>query len=316
MDIYQSGTYGRCMARSKPETVEQTYPLRTAARLTGLSPELLRAWERRYAAVEPLRTAGGTRRYRAADLERLRLLKAAVDAGQRISQVAGLDHDELKRRAATPQAPHGNPLDEILTAVDQLAGSEAQRLLSLQLSALGPVRFAREIALPLAREIGDRWADERLGVASEHLATGVLRSMLGSTLLPSATALMGPRIVFATLSGERHELGLLMAALTAMGAGANPIYLGPDLPVEDMLGAVERARAAVMAVSVVSTPEARETRAVGALRGGLPAEVRLWVGGAGARSMKLPDGAERIEDLDDLEQGVALLVSDGGSGRR
>jgi len=303
------------MARSKSEAVEPTYPLRTAARLTGLSPELLRAWERRYAAVEPLRTPGGTRRYRASDLERLRLLKAAVDAGQRISQVAGLDHDELKRRATTPDAAHGSPLDGILSAVDQLLATEAQRLLSLQLSALGPVRFAREIALPLAREIGDRWADEQLGVASEHLATGVLRSMLGSALHPSATALLGPRIVFTTLSGERHELGLLMAALTAMGAGANPVYLGPDLPVEDMLGAVERADAAALAVSVVSNPEARENRAFGAIRGGLPAEVRLWVGGAGARSLKLPEGAELIEDLDDLEQSVALLVSDGGSGR-
>jgi B12 binding domain len=163
------------------------------------------------------------------------------------------------------------------------------------------------------REIGDRWAGDRLGIASEHLGTGVLRSLLGSALVPTATVLQGPRVVFSTLTGERHELGLQMAALTAMGAGANPIYLGADLPVEDMLGAVECSRAAALALSVVSTPDARAARTVGALRGGLPAQVHLWVGGASARGMDLPDGAECIRDLDDLEQRVALLVADGGS---
>ena len=76
------------MATPKSEPVELTYPLRTATRLTGLSPEVLRARERRYGVVQPLRTSGGTRRYRAADLERLRLVKAAVDAGHRVGEVA------------------------------------------------------------------------------------------------------------------------------------------------------------------------------------------------------------------------------------
>ena len=143
----------------------------------------------------------------------------------------------------------------------------------------------------------------------------MLRSLLGSALVPAASALLGPRIVFATLSGERHELGLQMAALAAMGAGANPIYLGADLPVEDILGATERSRAGALALSVVAPPAARQIRAVGAIRGGLPPEVRLFVGGAGVRGMELPEGADRIENLDQLEQHVALLVSEGGSAR-
>lgn len=297
------------MARSRPQAVETTYSLGTTARLTGLSPELLRAWERRYGAVTPLRTPGGTRRYRAADLERLRLLKAAVDAGHRIGQVATLDLADLKERATSHDTPSGR-LGDVLSALDQLAGAEAQRLLGLLLSALGPVRFAREVGAPLARQIGERWADDRLCIASEHLGTGLLRSLLGSALVPTAASLVGPRIVFATLAGERHEMGLLMAALTAMGAGANPIYLGADLPVEDALGAVRRARAAALALSVVSTPDVRVAGALAALREGLAAEVYLWVGGAGSAGLDLPDATERIEDLAELEQRVALLCSE------
>lgn len=295
------------MARPKPDPVELNYPLRTAARLTGLSPELLRAWERRYGVVEPHRTPGGTRRYSAADLERLRLVKAAVDAGNRISQVARLELAELKRVSAGAEARPAGRLDEILAALDHFDGGEVQRLLSLQVSALGAVRFAREIALPLVHEIGERWANGQIGIASEHLATSVLRSLLGSALTPTASSLLGPRIVFATPTGERHELGLLMAALTALGAGANPVYLGVELPVEDLLSAVEGADAAALALSLVTIPTAQSTRTVSALRGGLVDEVHLWVGGAGASDIDLPNTVEHIESLENLEQRVALL---------
>jgi DNA-binding transcriptional MerR regulator len=205
------------MKGSKSEALELTYPVGTAARLTGLSPELIRAWERRYGVVEPLRTPGGTRRYSAEDIKRLRLSKAALDAGHRIGQIARLDLAELEQRAAGSQAPSTGRLDEILSALERLDGAEAQRLLSLQLSALGPARFAREFAVPLVREIGERWACDRLPIASEHLATGVLRSMLGSALQPSAASLLGPRIVFATPGARRRG-----------GAGPEPRYSPPQ----------------------------------------------------------------------------------------
>jgi DNA-binding transcriptional MerR regulator len=284
-----------------------TYPLRSAARLTGLSPEVLRAGERRHGVVQPLRTPGGTRRYSAADIERLRLVKAAVDAGHRIGQVAQLDLAELRQRSTLSDARPSGHLEEILRALELLESAESQRLLSMQLSALGPVRFAREVALPLVHEIGERWSNGRLGIAAEHLASVVLRSLLGSALQPSVASLLGPRIVFATPSGERHELGLLMAALTAVGAGANPIYLGVELPVEELLAAVERTEAAALALSIVSLPAAQATRAVAALRGGLSDEVRLWLGGSGASELRLTGSVEYIGSLERFEQRVALL---------
>jgi DNA-binding transcriptional MerR regulator/methylmalonyl-CoA mutase cobalamin-binding subunit len=287
---------------------ERTWAFWSASRMTCLSPELLRAWERRHRVVEPLRTPGGTRRYRASDLERLRLLKAAVDAGHRIGQLAELSNAELEALGREPAAaPRGSP-DEIFAALERLDGAEAQRLLALQLAALGGVRFARGLAMPLALEIGERWADHRLGVASEHLASALLRSLLGSALQPGASALRGARIVFATLPGERHELGLLMAALAAMGAGANPIYLGPEVPVEELLRAVERSGAAALALSILAADPREAARALGALRADLAPELPVWIGGAGSAAIATPAGVERIESLEELEQRVALLA--------
>jgi DNA-binding transcriptional MerR regulator len=288
-----------------------TYPLRTAARLTGLSPELLRAWERRHGVVTPQRTSGGTRRYSAADLERLKLVKAAVDAGNRIGQVAKMDLAELRKGSEQPEIGSTVHLGGILSALDELDDAVAHRLLSLQLSALGPARFARAVALPLVHEMGERWANGRSGIAPEHLATGILRSLLGSALQPTASSRMGPRIVFATPSGERHELGLLMAALTALGAGANPLYLGAELPLEDLLAAVEGSGATILALSIVTLPRQQAMQMVGAIRGGMADDVCLWLGGSGASGLDLPGGVEYIGSLEQLEERVELVAFDG-----
>jgi DNA-binding transcriptional MerR regulator len=153
------------------EPAEATYSLGAVTRLTGLSAHVLRAWERRYRAVEPLRTAGGTRRYRESDVARLRLLRAATDAGHPIGDIAGLPNRELERRLAVAEEPPAPPLTAFLEAAEELDAGELERLLSVQLATLGPRGFTRLVALPLLREIGERWAAGKLGIASEHLAS-------------------------------------------------------------------------------------------------------------------------------------------------
>lgn len=293
---------------SESDDLETTYPLRAASRLTGLSPDLLRAWESRYGVVNPLRTAGGTRRYRATDLERLRMVKAAVDAGQRIGVVARLDPAELARRTREQHESKQPDQGAILLAFDRLDAAEARKLLAMSLSAMGAVPFARDFALPLAREVGERWANKRMSVAAEHLATGVLRSMLGSALsMPSAASQLGPTIVFATPTGEPHELGLQSAALAAMGAGANSVYLGSSLPLEEMIGAVTNTRASALALSLVTLSSKRARDFVVSARSALPEATHLWIGGAGATEIAPIAGVECIVDLEALERRVALL---------
>lgn len=290
-----------------PQRPEETYSVGVVARLSGLSPEVLRAWERRYRVVEPLRTEGGTRRYRPEDLERVRLVKRAVDAGHRVGRIARLPADALRRLAGA--AGQRRELAPLLGALSDLADAEVRRLLALQLATLGPGRFARELVLPLVDEVGERWSRGRMGIASEHLLTGVLRSLLGAALQPGAAALLGPRLVLATPPGEPHELGLLVAALIALGAGANPLYLGPDLPVPELVGAARRTRAAVVGLSLVTVDPRSAGASLAALRRGLEPGVAVWLGGRGAAAVAPPAGVERIESLEALEQRVLLLAA-------
>ena len=105
-----------------------------------------------------------------------------------------------------------------------------------------------------------------------------------------------------------------MAALAAMSAGANPVYLGLEVPVEDLLGAVSEVDAQALALGMVSEPGETVLRSLGALRGGLPDAVALWLGGPGGRGLPERAGIEILASLDQLEQRVTLLTLHGPGG--
>jgi DNA-binding transcriptional MerR regulator len=272
------------------------------ARITGLSTHALRAWERRYGAVRPHRTPGGTRRYTRSQVERLRLLKAGVDAGHRISDIADLDEAALEERISAGLPESQVPLGDILVAVHRMDAETVDRLLGIQLAALGPSAFARQVAAPLLHDVGERWARGELSVAQEHLVSSTARGLLATTLRAPSNP-DGPRLVFSTPSGERHEFGALIAAAVALGAGATVTYLGPDLPALELAGAALGIGAHAVAVSVVNLPVAEARAWLTELRRGLPARVEIWVGGPGEI-----DGVEGVvrADLDELERRTIL----------
>lgn len=284
-----------------------TYSPGAVARLTGLTLHTLRAWERRYGAVRPSRSAGGTRRYTERDLARLQLLAEAVARGHRISELARLEDDAVERLLAQRRPGAGGTAgrERILEAVGRLDQAEVERLLGLQLAALGAVDFARDVAAPLLREVGERWEQRRIPVAAEHLVTAVARSLLGAVLRGTAPARGGARLLFTTPAGELHELGALLAAVVAGGSGLEVVYLGPDLPVGEVVGAAKTLAPAAVGVSVVCLEAEAARRYLETLRRELPPDVALWVGGAGA--VDVP-GVERIDDLDRLQRRLRRLA--------
>jgi len=258
------------------------YSLGAVVKLTGLSEHTIRAWERRYGAVTPIRSPRGTRRFSADDVARLRLLSAAVEAGERIGAVARLSDAELEERLAALSRPSSRPADEVRRVLERLDLPELERILGLQLAALGPPAFAREVAAPLLREAGQRWERGDGSIAEEHLLSAVTRGLLGAALRAAPRGDAGPRILFTTPEGERHELGVLGAAVSAVGAGAAVTYLGPDLPVEEVVRVAHATDAAAVGLGIAALPAAPARRYLASLRRHLPPGIEMWVGGAGA----------------------------------
>ena len=278
-----------------------TYPMRVVTRMTGLSAERLRAWETRHRAVMPLRTDGGSRRYTETDVERLLLLRKATEAGHRIGDLAALELDSLRERFGGEEAGPAGRFDEMIAAVDALDAPKLRVLLEERARALDPVRFAFDEVLPLAFEIGQRWIEGLTSVAAEHRATNVLRSILVEAVENGPVDALGPRVVFAAPSGERHDLGVLAAAIAARSFGAQPLFVGADVPVDDLVEATKDARAEALALGFVVTPTDEVESILRAVRRALPDEIALWIGGQGIVGCPPVAGVDRIEHNQRLE---------------
>jgi DNA-binding transcriptional MerR regulator/methylmalonyl-CoA mutase cobalamin-binding subunit len=282
--------------------LEAPFAVGVVAPMTEVSVHVLRSWERRYGAVQPQRTPRGARRYSEADVTRLRLLGAAVSHGHPSSALAPLSDASISALLE----PHGNtpelPLDEVLSAIARLDAREVERLLTFQLFARGPHDFARNFVLPLLVEMGVRWESGRLPMAAEHMATFLAGSLLGGALRAAPVQERRRPILFTTPTGERHEFGLLVAALVATSAGADAFYLGADLPASEVVHAAAQLNASAIALGVVALDPADTAPYLHALRGGLDRSVAVWIGGAASRRIEpLPDGVTLTDDLDEFE---------------
>ena len=250
----------------KKEKHTSRHAIGLVSRRTGLKPDVIRAWERRYQAIEPARTPTNRRYYTDEQLERLTLLREATLAGRQIGQVAQLDTEELRRLVAEDQsamtrfpgshAPSADfagdsHLAACLSAVQSLDAHELQLQLERSSLKLSQPTLISEVLIPLVETIGQRWEHGSLRVAHEHLASAVVRSFLANlqrTVIPIGTA---PTILITTPSRQLHELGALIVAVTAASEGWKVVYLGPDLPAEEIAAIALLRGVTAVALSIV-----------------------------------------------------------------
>lgn len=205
------------------------------SRRTGVSPDLLRAWERRYRLLRPRRTGGGTRLYSATDETRVRLMRRYLVDGLPPAQAA-----EMVTAARLTVRPGGGvsvPPDEVATAHEEMHASldrfdetSAQRALERLFSAYSALTVVRDVMIPYLREVGDRWAEGHVTVAQEHFATNFLHARLLAFARGWDRGL-GPRALLACAPGEQHTFGLIAFGVALHQLGWRITYLGADTSV-------------------------------------------------------------------------------------
>ena len=308
------------------------YPVRLVSVRTGLSPHVLRAWERRYGVVSPTRTEGGQRLYSDLDVERLVRLRRLTDRGHAIRRIATLPLAQLARmdeeaaaeqdRDASLEGPAagadeaiqvraGKVHDSIAAAMQataRLDAVELQAVLERAAVTLGVPVFIDEVVAPTLGRIGHGWAERKVSVAQEHMATAVFRRVLGWLYRVYEVRNAAPRLVVATPPRQVHELGALMVAASAAAEGWSVTYLGADLPVADLVTASRATAARAVAISAVYVPQGDDLlAALREIRAGLPEEVPLLVGGAATPEIRSEAAAEGALVLDTLAELRALL---------
>jgi MerR family transcriptional regulator, light-induced transcriptional regulator len=269
-----------------------TLSIAAVERDTGLSKDTLRVWERRYGFPLPDRDALGERSYPFDQVERLRTIKRLLDAGHRPGRVVPMPPDDLERLSATMGVPTSRasatvPLEQpdllaLLESVSRHDVDELRRRLARSLSRLGLGRFVLEVLAPLNVQVGEAWMQGRIEVYQEHLYTESVQVVLRNALhhLPPAGA-GRPRVLLATVSGEPHGLGLLMAEAVLALEGCRCISLGVQTPVWDIVRAAVALDAEVVALSYTGCTNPNQViDGLTELRAKLPATVELWAGGS------------------------------------
>jgi DNA-binding transcriptional MerR regulator/methylmalonyl-CoA mutase cobalamin-binding subunit len=291
---------------------EAKYRVGMVAKMTGLSTHTLRMWEKRYAAVLPQRTEAGGRLYTDADVGRLRLLHTLVDSGHSIGGIAKLPDVDLRHMAAafpapSSQQPPSKHLPEVrervMTAIERLRVEEAEQLLSRAALSTEPVEFLKMIVAPILVEVGERWESGSLRIAHEHACSTVMRGLLFSLMRLYPSNDSRRRAVVATPAKEDHELGALMVAMLAAMHGWSVLYLGPNLPAEEIAYAVDATEAELLLLSVTNLSKKAWQTEIAAIAKQVPERVKILAGGRNAAV----DPGSRVEVQQDLEVASATL---------
>ncbi len=282
-----------------------------------MTPHTLRAWERRYRVVSPVRSEGGQRLYSDLDVQRLRLLHRLTERGHNIGRLAGASLADLQTMAREEDLPGmkepreqgvesgaGEFRSAVLGAVRKMDGGELQAVLERAAVTLGVPGFLDLVAGPSLQKIGQGWSEGTVSIAQEHLATAVFRRVLGWILRVYEVKDGGPRLVVATPPRHVHELGAMLSAGAAAAEGWDVTYLGADLPIADLLASARQVGANAVALSVVYPKvDAGLIVDLEQLRSGLTPQSAVLLGGAAAaqdRERLTALGAQVVDSLSEL----------------
>ncbi len=304
---------------------------------TGIGKDTLRVWERRYGFPQPQRDAAGDRLYPLDQVERLRRIKRLLDGGRRPAQIVPLPIDRLDALArdgetGTPpldgSAPSGDPAAlpaslsapsaEVLDYLALLKQHDAEllrRALLQGVMRMGISRFITDVVAPLNVGVGDAWMRGELEVFEEHLYSEVIQRVLRTAIgaIPLADAAQSrPKVLMTTIPQEPHTLGLLMAEAMLSLEGCRCVQLGAQMPLGDILKAVQAHAADVLVLSfspILQTAQVLD--ALTELRSRMPQTVAIWAGGSNpALRRRLPDGVRVTAALDDLAHSVRAWRAD------
>jgi DNA-binding transcriptional MerR regulator/methylmalonyl-CoA mutase cobalamin-binding subunit len=279
------------------------YTIKEAAARTGISVQLVRAWERRYGVVQPTRSASGYRLYDEHAISRLRAMRRLVDEGWAPSTAAArvreIDDDEVRAieraeltgaRNAQRGVSAGLQLtDAFVEAAAELDERRVEQVLDEMFASGSFEQVTSRLVMPTLVALGDAWASGAVDVAAEHAAAGAIDRRLGTAFMAAGVPADADIVLVGLPPGARHDLGALAFATAARRAGLGVRHLGADLPVVDWVEAVARARARAVVIGVVIGPDVKAAISVARAIRREHADVLIAFGGRAATAIPLDD---------------------------
>ena len=274
-----------------------SFPIRVLSEKTGVAPTTLRAWERRYGLLKPQRTPKGHRLYNSNDVDAVNRIVNLLNENYTISKaINAIKLEEIQEKIETgsdPEKPNTDHWDEFhkrfLTAIEQFDEYKLDNIYNEALSLYPIDLVSSQILRPLLTTLGLRWESRDAGIAEEHFFTSYLRNKVGARLHHIGGKNQGQRILLACMPGEFHELGSLLFGLSAMSRGYRILFLGADLPLDQIHHVVEKTEIDAVLLSAVNVT----------LRGQISRQLEKLAGDLNVPVMLGGTGAMNIADLND-----------------
>ena len=235
-------------------------PIRTVSSLTGVNSVTLRAWERRYDLIKPVRTPKGHRLYTMTDVQMIHQVVSLLNNGMSIGQVRQVLDNSKTCLDSMPKIQDEGNLDfwqsyrhRLLQAVVAFDDRVLNDIYSEVLSLYPVDIVTHRLIVPLLQELGERWAQRLGSVVEEHFFSVFLRNKLGARFHHLSRDHQGPKLMTACLPGEQHEVGLLLFALAALDRNYSLVMLGPNTPLIELPPVIERA--AIQAIVLSGSAE-------------------------------------------------------------
>jgi MerR family transcriptional regulator, light-induced transcriptional regulator len=292
------------------------------SRATGVPVETLRTWERRYGFPAPAnREESGHRRYPLDTVERLRLVSRALELGHKpavvlraspaiLRDLLALTGDGGSEAPGVRRLASGSFVERCLEYATYLDGPGLVEELDRASNGMSALEFLSGSIGPLLRAVGEAWSRGDIEVGHEHFASEHIREFLSGRWRPMSERSRGARVLCATIGGERHVLGLHLAATALALGGARVVFLGADMPPKEVASAAVQQGAAAVALSAARGADRRAMlRDLKLLRAELPEDVPIVVGGAGFEPP--PPGVVCIADLEKLSVYGSRLAPKG-----
>ena len=218
---------------------EKLYTIGTVAQLTGVSPITLRAWERRYDLIEPVRKDSGHRLYTRKHIDQINRITSLTSQGIRISQIRPemLKSPEMaEEESDSPrQRDHWDEARDSMVAAIVDFDEDRLEVVYNDALAIAPIEeVTRRLITPLLRVLGTRWASGEGSVAEEHFFSFFLRNRLGAQFHHRTRRQDGALLLVACLPGEMHEIALQIFALAAHNQGFRILSLGASMPLSEV----------------------------------------------------------------------------------
>ena len=268
------------------------------SKLTGITTFSLRMWEKRYGAPKSQRLPSGHRRYPREEVPRLRAIVKALDSGYRASKVVCGTMEELQKLLGVKlhlssqgvsaevdesfSSGQAN-IEQWLQAVHRFDEFTLTEGFYQEWGKNGPLDFILKFAAPFVYQVGKGWETGELTVSQEHFASEKLEHFLSGMWRRMNERKEGPVVLWTTLPGDPHRLGIHMGAAVTAVTEARVIFLGPNTPSEETIWAVKQCNVDALCISVSPTMDPVEVEDhLLTIKKNLKKNVDLVVGGKGA----------------------------------